>query len=98
LPHLLNMLSIECLDSALFKLSDEEYAEYHRLFAIFDHSRSNKDNSKGVALENLASYLVSKIGFYNQLRNKRTSTNEIDILLVKKLVCKVLIMKYCRII
>lgn len=84
-PQLCSMMGNEITSTALFRLSDQDYAEYHRLFSIFDQSRSADSGTKGVALENLASFLLSRIGIYEILRNKRTSTNEMDVVLVKKL-------------
>lgn len=85
LPQLCSMMSKEITDSALFRLSDSDHAEYRRLFSIFDNSRSNDTGDKGAALEQLASFLLSRLGIYQVLKNKRTSTNEIDVLLVKML-------------
>ena len=85
LTQLCSLLSDEIMDTALFRLSDADHAEYRRLFSIFEESRRNNESNKGVALENLASFLLSRLGFYQVLRNKRTSTNEMDVVLVKRL-------------
>ena len=84
LPQLCTILSKEAMNVKLFCLSDAEHEEYHGLFQTFENARNSSTGAKGAALEKLASFLMEKIAIYKTLRNCRTSTNEIDVLLIKK--------------
>lgn len=83
LLELCAMINEETFDLSVFKMNDEDHKEYHRLFTLFDQSRAGRSGNKGRALEDLASFLLSKLGVYQVWRNKRTSTNEMDVVLVK---------------
>lgn len=89
LPELILLIKDGLTTSSLFRLSDQDHAEYHRLFTLFVQSRNGDNKDKGEALENLASFLLSKLGVYRVARNQKTSTNEMDVVLVKDLTLSV---------
>ena len=75
-------------DKELGKLSQTSIQEYRTLLDELKCSNSSKDKTtdKGRALENIVSFLVNKTGLFDVYRNVKTSSNEIDqvVLLNKK--------------
>lgn len=84
LPELFEILKEDSYDLSIYKLSDDKYEEYKKLF-IQLNTPYKSAAEKGRAFEEIVSFLLENIGVYNISKNKRTSTNEIDIFLRRKI-------------
>ena len=95
-PEVYSFLGRDAESLGISKLSDSSKKEYQDFLSRLKESiqlASKEKNrakkaillvQKGRLFEDTISYLLSHIGTYSILRNKRTSTNEIDIILKKK--------------
>ena len=84
LERLYQILGRDTYDSSIFKLSDQKHMRFCELFDRLEAARRSSSKSvKGEALERIVGFLLESLGVYRVLRNRRTSTNEIDVLLLK---------------